>query len=90
MQLRGKIGITDAAELKRKLLEALTEGKDLRMDLEGATEMDVTTLQLLWATEREARKLSVGFVVAGRVPEAISSAATDAGFEMFPVPLESK
>jgi ABC-type transporter Mla MlaB component len=90
IHLEGEICITVAAELKQMLVQALMEGKDLRMDLERATELDITTLQLLWVAEREAKKTSVGFTAAGRVPEEIRAAATAAGFEKFPVPMEPK
>ena len=60
------------------------------MDLESATELDVTALQLLWAAEREARGSGVGFTLAGRVPEEISVAVSDAGFKNFPVPVDPK
>ena len=60
------------------------------MDLERATELDVTTVQLLWAAEREARASGRGFTFAGRVPEEISAAMADAGLEKFPVEVEAK
>jgi anti-anti-sigma factor len=88
--LEGEINIASATEFKQLLVQALTQGKGLRVDLERATELDVTALQLLCAAEREARKLGVAFTVAGRVPEEISAAVIDAGFERFPVSLDSK
>ena len=60
------------------------------MDVEHATELDVTALQLLWAAEREARGSSRGFTLAGRVPEEISVAVVDAGLETFPVGMDRK
>jgi anti-anti-sigma factor len=90
VRLEGEIDIASAAELKKVLLEALASGRELRVDLERAAELDVTALQLLWAAEREARRSGVGFTLAGRVPEAISAAAGDAGFEAFPVGVDRK
>ena len=90
VRLEGEIGIASAAELKKLLIEALASGRELRVDLERAAELDVTALQLLWAAEREARGSGVGFALAGRVPEAISAAAGDAGFETFPAGVERK
>ena len=86
----GEINITSATELKKLLLEALAPGRELRVDLESATELDVTALQLLWAAEREARGSGVGFTLVGRVPEEISVAVGDAGFRKFPVPVDPK
>jgi anti-anti-sigma factor len=85
IHLDGEITIAQAAELKQTLMQALKVGKDLRLDLEAATEMDITGLQLLWAADREARKLGVGFFTAGRIPEQLSAAAIEAGLEGFPV-----
>jgi len=62
----------------------------VRLDLERATELEGAALQLLWAGEREAKGLGSGFTLAGRVPEEISVAAGNAGFEKFPVPVNSE
>lgn len=90
IRLEGEISIPFAAELKQMLVQALSNGKGVRVDLEASTELDVTALQLLWAAEREARRSSVGFTAAGSIPETITAASTAAGFERFPVPLEPK
>ena len=90
IRMQGEINIASAAELKNLLLQALASAKGLGVDLEHATDLHVTALQLLWAAEREARKSSVGFTVAGRIPEEISVAASNAGFEKFPVPVDPK
>jgi hypothetical protein len=42
---------------------------------------------LLWAAEREARASGVGFALSGELPEGVSAALKDAGFERFPVPV---
>ena len=85
IRLEGEINITCAAELKKLLLEAMTTGKDLLLDLEQATDMDIAAIQLLWATQRETERSGVKLAVQGRVPEAISAMVRDAGFERFPV-----
>ena len=90
VRLEGEINIAAAAELKNLLLQALASGKELRVDLERAAELDVTALQLLWAAEREARGSGRGFALAGRLPEEILAAATDAGLEKFPAPMDAK
>ncbi len=90
IHLEGQVDINCAAELKKLLLSALESGKGFRLDLERAIGLDVTALQLLWAANREAEKVEKGFSVTGRVPEAISAAASEAGFAEFPVPLDQK
>jgi anti-anti-sigma factor len=90
IHLEGEINIASATELKQLLVQVLAEGKDLRIDMERATELDITALQLLWVADHDAKKMALEFVAAGRVPEEISAAAKEAGFGRFPVPLESK
>jgi len=89
IRLVGEVTIAQAAELKQMLIQALKEGKEVRLDLEAATEMDITALQLLWAADREAKKTAVGFFIVGHVPEGLSAAAMEAGMEGFPVPVEA-
>ena len=86
IRLEDEVNIAHAKELKNHLLQGLASGKELRVNLERAKELDVTILQLLWAADREARSSDTGFALAGTVPEEISAAVTDAGFEKFPAP----
>jgi anti-anti-sigma factor len=85
IRLEGEVNITSAAEVKKLLLQALASGTELRVDLERATELDVTAMQLLWAAEREARASGKGFILTGRIPGEISAGMSDAGFEKFMV-----
>ena len=57
--LEGAIDIASAAELKKLLLEGLNSGREVRVSLAGATDLDVTAVQLLWAAEREASRSGV-------------------------------
>lgn len=83
MRLEGEINVAAAAELKKILIEALKSEKQVRVDLEGATGVDVTGLQLLWAAEREGQRAGVGFAREGRVPKDIAAVAMEAGLEEF-------
>jgi anti-anti-sigma regulatory factor len=85
LRLEGDVDITSAMELKKLLLEGLTPGRDLHLDLERATELDITALQLLWAAKREAEVLGMRFTLVGQVPEKMLVDAGDVGFENFPV-----
>jgi anti-anti-sigma factor len=90
LRLEGEVDIASAAELKTLLLQALASGTELRVEVERATELDITALQLLWAAEREARGSGRQCTLAGRVSEELMAAASEAGFEKFPVPIDSK
>lgn len=87
IRLVGAIDISCAAELKGLLLQALAAGGEVRVSLDGAEDLDVTAVQLLWAAGREARRSEVRFALAGGVPGPIAAAVADAGFEEFPVPV---
>ena len=90
VRLEGEVTISGAAELKSVLLDGLASGKELRVNLEQATDLDITALQLLCATEHEARGSGLKFVLSGSLQEELSAAAIEAGFEPFPVPIERK
>jgi anti-anti-sigma regulatory factor len=83
ISLAGTIDITCAAELKVLLLEALDSGTEVLISLGDAIDLDVTAIQLLWAAQRQARQSTVGFEVSGQVPEPISTAIAEAGFQPF-------
>jgi anti-anti-sigma factor len=90
MRLEGKIDINSAAELKKMLLVALQSGKEVRLDLGQATELDVTAIQLLWAADREARKSGSRFAVSSILSKSICTAMSEAGFAEFPIPVDEK
>jgi anti-anti-sigma factor len=83
IRLEGEINIDDAAALKESLVKVL-EGGDLRVSLEDAGSLDVTAMELLWAAVRDARAKGMRVELAGTVPEAVSAAFSEAGFEAIP------
>ena len=83
VRLEGAIDIASAAEMKSVLLNALTSKKEIRLTLEGATELDITALQVLYAAERDAAKAGIRFALEGSVPDEISAAMTAAGLVKF-------
>jgi len=82
VRLQEGVDICAAAELKHLLLEALSTGKELRIDLEQATDIDVTALQLIWAAGRDAKNAGVAFSV-GDVPEDVLTLLQAVGLEEF-------
>ena len=87
IRIDGPADIAIAADLKQVLLDALTGSKAVEISLDSCIEIDVTAVQLLWAAEREARSLNIGFTLEGNLPDSIGTALKDAGFEKFPVPV---
>ena len=84
VRLEGDIDVTCSTELKRALIEAISSGKEVQVDLAQAGDLDVTAIQLFWAASREAEKAAVPFMVSAEVPENIHRAVCEAGFENFP------
>jgi ABC-type transporter Mla MlaB component len=82
LRLDGDCSLASAAELKTLLLEGLASGSELRVDLKGMEEIDITVLQLLWAAQCAAARDQRGFV--SRVPDRVAALARNAGFDDFP------
>ena len=82
ISLEGACNLASAVELKRLLVEGLTAGKPLRLDLAGVEEIDIPAMQLLWAAGRDAAR--TGGEIAVFLPEAAVVVARQAGFEQFP------
>jgi anti-anti-sigma regulatory factor len=90
IRLVDEVNIAQARELKNLLLQGLASGRDVRVEVGGVTQLDVTALQLLLAAERNARKSGTGFAVEGKLSEEVSAALADAGFNDFPALMETK
>ena len=83
IRLEGAIDIGLAGELRAALLTALTAGGELRISLGGATDLDVTAMQLLWAARRMADASEVRFAFEGPAQERVTAALALAGMEKF-------
>jgi anti-anti-sigma factor len=83
VRMEGAIDIASAAEIKSALLDALASKTEIRLTLQGATELDVTAMQLLYAAERDAEKTGILFALEGSVPNEIAVAITEAGLVKF-------
>lgn len=95
IRLEGAVDIGSAGELKTLLVQALEPGgdgagKEVRVALAGATDLDVTAVQLLWAAERKARAAAVAFALESGLPEPVMSALTHAGFQSFLAPVDAR
>ena len=83
VRLEGDADIACSMELQQALIQAGSSRKELRLDLALATGVDLTAIQLLWAAAHAAKKRGIPFSIIGQVPESISGALRDAGFENF-------
>lgn len=88
--LEGAVDIGCAAEFKGLLTQALGSGCAVRVSLQGATDLDVTAVQLLWAAEREAKKAGVGYSIASAPSEPVLAALSEAGLQQFILPVHAE
>ena len=79
LELNGEQGIAVAAELKTRLIEALGSGGPLCLRFDEETELDVTSLQLLYAAQQEAARRAVAFMLAAPIPERAQAVIDAAG-----------
>jgi hypothetical protein len=89
LRLEAEVGIRDALELKRILFDALASKKELHVNVENATELDVTVFQLLRAAACQAQAANLRIYLEGNVTETVSSAYVDAGLGAFPLEVQS-
>ena len=81
IRLEGAIDISCAHELKALLIEALGRGRKMRLSLDGATDLDRSAVQLLWAAAGQARGTGAGFALPGPAPERVWAAMAAAGIQ---------
>jgi anti-anti-sigma regulatory factor len=85
VRFEGEVGVGAASEVKDALLDGLASGRELAVDLARVNELDVTTLQLLWAAERAAAEAGVKLGLTSPMPEEMGLAMDLAGLERFAV-----
>ena len=78
IRLEGEIGVTEAAELKRLLLEGFASRRKVQLDLDHVEEIGVTVMQLLQAAFNQRDRMGGGIVT--RMSEKVQIALREAGF----------
>lgn len=89
LRLDGAVEIGCAAELKKLLVQALGSGKELRVSLAAAADLDGTAVQLLWAAARQAKAAGVNFSLTESVPGEVAAALGEAGLQQFLFPVSA-
>jgi anti-anti-sigma regulatory factor len=82
--LEDDIGIADAVALKAGLMEALAAGREISLNVDGVTGLDVTAVQLLVAAERDAAAAGLDFSLDGELPAVLASLISAMGLKSFP------
>ena len=81
LRLEGAVDIGEASRLKDQLLESLTAGKKICVDLAHATYLDITCIQLLYALERETQRGGLETELLSGPAEDVARGLKEAGME---------
>jgi len=79
LKLAGRVTIGQADGFRKALLEALGAALELGVDLSAVTEIDITGLQLLCATQRSAQALGRQFSISDGGNGVFLDALNEAG-----------
>jgi hypothetical protein len=74
LYLAGRIGIEQAAEVHRAMLDAMAAEPTLELDLSGLTAVDLTLVQMVIASQRQGARC------VGRFPDCLSRLLVGSGF----------
>ncbi len=78
----GTAGIESADKLQKELLKALNSASTLFLDLSEVEDIDLTGIQLILATQKEADSQKKEFFVKDNVPPAISEYVSGCGIDL--------
>src|SRR5512141_2216956 len=85
VRVGGRLTVSGARRLRGELLAALGAGRAVILEITGATEADLSFLQLVCAARRSAAACGVGFVVAATdLPDAVCRLVTAIGADGGP------
>lgn len=80
VKLDGRLTVERIVAIKDTLLKQLEAHDNLVVDCGGATDIDVSFLQLLYAANRACESRGNRLSLAGRCPEPMRKVLRDAGF----------
>jgi len=80
LALKGSWTIERANELKHALLDALNSGERIVIDLEGLTELDLSTVQLFCSTHRTSLRVGKHVAFYEKISETFKRMVLDTGF----------
>ena len=80
LRLDGSWTIERANELKRMLLEALNSGENIVIDLEGLTDLDLSSMQLFCSAHRTSLREGKYLALHERKSQSLKQMVREAGF----------
>ncbi len=82
--LEGKITVREIAGHKSGIQAALEQSDEVRIDLSGISECDLTLVQLLSAASQQASQMNKSLIVTGDIPVFFRAKLQETGFASCP------
>ncbi len=82
LNLEGELTIINASELKNILLDAIDKSKDIELNLDKVTNVDLSCLQLFCSAHRTSLKLDIHLSINSNHPDVFNNAVRDAAFPL--------
>ncbi len=80
LSIDGELTVSRAAEVRTHIVEALTQGEGIELDLGTVETIDIAGFQLLVATVKECEERAIPCVLSGPLSPSVAARAGDAGF----------
>lgn len=80
LRMDGELTMQNAGEFKEALMRSLEKTKEVVLDLEKVTKVDLSFLQLLCSAHRTSVKLKKSLMIGSNCPDIIKRSVEDAGF----------
>jgi len=81
VELTGALTIQNSGDIRDRLMAALAEGADVTVACAGATEVDLTFIQLLLSARVTALRTGRRFGLADPMPPVLQAVLERAGFD---------
>ncbi len=82
LSFQGRLTVDRASEIKKQFQDAVGKGDPIEVDVEGATEIDITFFQLLFAAHKAALASGRRFTLSPDHPPIMKRALAEAGLCM--------
>ena len=79
LSFQGRLTVDRAFEMKKMFQDAIARGSPIEVDVDGASEIDITFFQLLFAADRAARAAGLPLTLSPRHPPVMRKALAEAG-----------
>ena len=79
---KGNAGIEEAAQSREELLEAFDSATEVQLDISEVEDIDVSAIQIIIASFKEAKKRNIPFSISGVIPDTIEQFCRSCGVSL--------